>query len=63
MPSTTTEFIVFLIDDDAVILNALGRLLHAAGYKTKAYQSAEAFLKEHDASIPDALCLITRCQG
>ena len=57
MPSTTTEFIVFLIDDDAVILNALGRLLHAAGYKTKAYQSAEAFLKEHDASIPGCAVL------
>ncbi|HVI14306.1 MAG TPA: response regulator [Pseudolabrys sp.] len=51
MPSTTTEFIVFLIDDNPVILKALARLLGAAGYRTKAYQSAKAFLAEHDASI------------
>jgi FixJ family two-component response regulator len=51
MPSTTTEFIVFLIDDDPDILKALGRLLRAAGYQTEAHQSAEAFLKDHDASI------------
>src|SRR5262249_50187568 len=36
---------------------ALGRLLRAAGYQTKAYQSAEAFLNEHDASIPGCAVL------
>ena len=56
MPSTT-EFTVFLIDDDLVVLKALGRLLQAAGYQTKAYQSAEAFLAEHDASIPGCAVL------
>ena len=56
MPSTT-EFTVFLIDDDPVVLKALGRLLQAAGYQTKAYQSAEAFLAEHDASIPGCAVL------
>src|SRR5215468_3620835 len=57
VPSTTTEFIVFLIDDDLVVLKALGRLLQAAGYQTKAYQSAEAFLAEHDASSPGCAVL------
>src|SRR5262245_26315052 len=57
MPSTTTEFIVFLIDDDPAKLKALGRLLRAAGYQTRAYQSAEVFLKEHDASIPGCAVL------
>jgi len=57
MFSATTEFIVFLIDDDPAILIALGRLLHAAGYQTKSYQSAEAFLNEHDASIPGCAVL------
>src|SRR4029450_8042165 len=57
MPSTTTEFIVFLIENDPAILKALGRLLRAAGYQTKAYQSAEAFLNEHDASIPGCAVL------
>jgi len=54
---STTEFTVFLIDDDLVVLKALGRLLQAAGYQTKAYQSAEAFLAEHDASIPGCAVL------
>src|SRR5215475_1900608 len=53
----TTEFIVFLVDDDPVILKALGRLLRAAGYQIKAYQSAETFLNEHDASIPGCAVL------
>src|SRR5215813_6160573 len=53
----TTEFIVFLVDDDPVILKALGRLLRAASYQTKAYQSAETFLSEHDASIPGCAVL------
>src|SRR5215471_9584294 len=57
MPSTRTEFIVFLIDDDPGILKALSRLLRAAGYQTKAYQSAETFLSEHDASIPGCAVL------
>jgi FixJ family two-component response regulator len=52
LPSTTREFTVFLIDDDPATLKALGRLLRAAGYQTKAYQSPETFLDEHDASIP-----------
>jgi FixJ family two-component response regulator len=38
-------------------LKALGRLLRADGYQTKAYQSAEAFLDEHDASIPGCAVL------
>src|SRR5215470_2061541 len=53
----TTEFIVFLVDDDPVILKALARLLGAAGYQTKSYQSAKAFLAEHDASIPGCAVL------
>ena len=53
----TTEFIVFLVDDDPIILKALGRLLRAASYQTKAYQSAETFLSEHDASIPGCAVL------
>jgi FixJ family two-component response regulator len=38
-------------------LKALGRLLRAAGYQTKAYQSAEVFLNEQDASIPGCAVL------
>jgi FixJ family two-component response regulator len=38
-------------------LKALGRFLRAAGYQTKAYRSAEAFLNEQDASIPGCAVL------
>jgi FixJ family two-component response regulator len=51
------DFTVFLLDDDAAVLKAVDRLLHAAGYTTKTYCSAEAFLSEHDASTPGCLVL------
>jgi FixJ family two-component response regulator len=52
-----SAFTVFLIDDDPGVLRSLDRLLQAAGYETKPYQSAEAFLNEHDASIPGCAVL------
>jgi len=51
------DFTVFLLDDDAAVLKAVGRLLQAAGYTTKTYCSAEAFLSEQDASTPGCLVL------
>ena len=51
------DFTVFIIDDDQGILDALSRLLRAAGYKTKAYSSPQAFLDEHDPSMPGCLVL------
>jgi FixJ family two-component response regulator len=54
---TTTDFIIFLVDDEPSVLKALSRLLQAAGYKTKAYSSPETFLIEHDASIPGCVVL------
>jgi DNA-binding NtrC family response regulator len=52
----SSDFTIFLIDDDPAILKALDRLLQAAGYETKAYLSAETFLSEHDPSIPRLRC-------
>jgi FixJ family two-component response regulator len=52
-----SAFTVFLLDDDAAVLKAVGRLLQAAGYTTKTYCSAKAFLSEHDASTPGCLVL------
>jgi FixJ family two-component response regulator len=52
-----SEFTVLLVDDDPAVLTALSRLLQAAGYATKTYCSAEAFLSEHDASTPGCLVL------
>jgi FixJ family two-component response regulator len=51
------DFTVFLLDDDAAVLKAVGRLLQATGYSTKTYCSAEAFLSEQDASTPGCLVL------
>lgn len=55
--TTTTDFAVYLIDDDAGVLKALTRLLQTAGYQTKAYSSSEKFLQEHDASTPGCVVL------
>src|SRR4029450_2711381 len=52
-----SEFTGFLIDDDPGVLRSLDRLLQAAGYETKPCQSAEAFVNEHDASIPGCAVL------
>jgi FixJ family two-component response regulator len=48
---------VFLVDDDASVLRALGRLLGAAGYAVQAYQSPQAFLAGHDGSVPGCAIL------
>ena len=53
----TADFSVFLIDDDPGVLKALTRLLQTAGYKTKAFSSSEAFLDEHDPSVPGCAVL------
>jgi len=53
----TTDFAVFLIDDDPSVLKALTRLLQTAGYKTKTFSSSEAFLDEHDPSVPGCAVL------
>src|SRR5262245_60877566 len=49
---TEGGFTVFLVDDDADVLKALGRLVRASGYDSREFASAEAFLREHDASVP-----------
>jgi PleD family two-component response regulator len=36
---------VFVVDDDAAVGRALGRLLRSAGYKPETFASAEDFLK------------------
>lgn len=49
---TDTTFTVFLVDDDAGVLKALSRLLRARGYDIQTFTSPQAFLADHDASIP-----------
>ena len=51
------HFTIFIVDDDAAVLEALSGLLQDAGYGTKEYNSAEIFLSEHDASIPGCILM------
>jgi FixJ family two-component response regulator len=49
--------VVYLIDDEPCLLRALQRLLQAEGHEVLAFESAEAFLREHHAARPG--CLVT----
>ncbi|MGA7035756.1 MAG: response regulator [Pseudolabrys sp.] len=51
------NFTVFIIDDDQGVLEALSSFLRGAGYKIKAYSSPQAFLDEHDPSMPGCAVL------
>jgi len=55
--------VVFLVDDDEQLLRALARLLREHGLATAAFGSAEAFLREHDASQPGCLVLDVNLPG
>jgi len=48
---------VFVIDDDPAVCRALSRMLNAAGYRVRAFESAEDFLAEGDAEAPGCLLL------
>ncbi|MGB7098242.1 MAG: response regulator [Xanthobacteraceae bacterium] len=49
---TDRMFTVFLVDDDPSVLKALSRLLRARGYDSQCFTSPQAFLTNHDASLP-----------
>lgn len=52
-----TKTTVFVVDDDESVGLAVERLLRASGYATKRWNSARAFLCDHDPQIPG--CLVT----
>ena len=54
---TDSTFTVFLVDDDAGVLKALSRLLQARGYDVQSFTSPQAFLADHDASVPGCAVL------
>ena len=47
--------VVFLVDDDVAIRTALKRGLTAEGFEVNAFESADAFLAEHDPATPGCL--------
>jgi FixJ family two-component response regulator len=54
---TDSVFTIFLVDDDAGVLKALARLLGSRGYEVRSFISPQAFLADHDASIPGCAVL------
>jgi FixJ family two-component response regulator len=55
--------LVAVVDDDASLLRALGRLLRGRGYEVAAYASAGAFLAALPERRPDCLLLDFRMPG
>jgi FixJ family two-component response regulator len=49
--------LIYLVDDDRRVLNALTRLLQSEGWLTMAYTSAGDFLEAHDPAVPGCLVL------
>ena len=54
---TETPAIVFIVDDDASVREALGRLIRSAGLRVEAFASAEEFLVRERADAPSCLVL------
>lgn len=48
---------IFIVDDDEGTRMGLSRLLMAAGYRIRLFESAESFLKEQDVTTPGCLLL------
>jgi FixJ family two-component response regulator len=48
---------VFVVDDTRQVREALSRLLLAAGYRVRSFESAECFLEEHDTEALGCLLL------
>jgi FixJ family two-component response regulator len=55
-----TQAIVFVVDDDASVREALARLIRSAGLRVEAFASAEAFLNSPRADAPSCLVLDVR---
>jgi FixJ family two-component response regulator len=49
--------IVYVVDDEPPVLKAVARVLRIAGWKTAAFDSPRAFVKEHDPSRPGCVVL------
>jgi two-component system response regulator FixJ len=54
---------IVVVDDDADMNTALKRLLHAAGYQTNTYASAESFLETDPEASGDCLVLDINLPG
>ena len=56
-PDPDTQAIVFVVDDDASVREAMGRLIRSAGLRVEAFASAEEFLTRPRADAASCLVL------
>jgi FixJ family two-component response regulator len=61
--SDRPQSIVFVVDDDASVRKALGRLLRSAGYAFESFPSAGAFLERSSPVCPACVILDLRMPG
>lgn len=59
----TAEAIAHIVDDDEAIRDALAWLLKSRGVPSRAWESAEAFLRDYTADMRGCLVLDIRMQG
>lgn len=60
MAESTQNSIVYLVDDDHALRDALALLIETAGYKVKSFESAENFLDNFISQLPGCLVLDVR---
>jgi FixJ family two-component response regulator len=63
MNKAVTVGLVGIVDDDESVRNSISSLLRSAGYKTLAFESAEAFLDSGLISDADSLVLDVKMPG
>jgi FixJ family two-component response regulator len=62
-PSTESKPIVFIVDDDESVRNALGSLIRSAGFRVETFASADEFLARARGDEPSCLVLDVRLPG
>jgi FixJ family two-component response regulator len=60
---STTDSVVFVIDDDASVRTALGSLTRSVGLQTAVFASAQDFLGKERPNVPSCLILDVRLPG
>jgi len=54
------QSVVFVVDDDAAVRQALDSLIRSAGLRVETFSSARAFLRHHRPEVPSCLVLDVR---
>jgi len=62
-PLPESKAIVFVVDDDVSVREALERLLRVVGFDVETFASAQDFLTHRRANVPSCLVLDVRLPG